>query len=183
MNQQRPLKDEPILSAAEFEDAILGAISDGTARGRARQLGLAILHQALQAVNPLQLATEDVVLFEKTDQFASGSTQQFDLNIKESTTRHNFNDNYFAFTFLFSRGNYPTKGPGGHSFLITQTISKPLWFNTQPSNGAAIRFDLGSSDAFIWKISDTRFAYNRGSGGVTGGKIIGHKLIFNLKTP
>ena len=65
LNNTTPLKDQSTLDvASEAATAILGAVHNDTERGRLRKLGMAILHQALQAANPLQIKIEDTTLFE-----------------------------------------------------------------------------------------------------------------------
>lgn len=186
MNQQRPLKDEPILSASEFEDAILGAISDGTAQGRARQLGIAILHKALQAVNPLQLAVETTTLYERTtlnDLPVSSVTVPVQLDIKQGTTRHNFNDGYHAFTFYRGRRNFGDSNPD-RFYHESNFVFKDRWFATQQAGGEAIRFSGQIRVPTIWKASNTSFfawAFQAFKTDIF--KIEGHKLTLNLQTP
>ena len=186
MNQQRPLKDEPTLSDSEFEDAILGAISDGTAQGRARQLGIALLHQALQEVNPLQLTVESTTLYERTaitDLPASSLTTPINLDIKEGATRHNFNDGYFAFTFFSSRTNFTNPNPDRYSHR-TIFVFKDRWFNTQGAGNEVIQGYVGTSPPRIWKASNTSFFAFVAAGNTTSlYRIDGHKLSLNLQTP
>lgn len=185
MNQQRPLKDEPILSDSEFEDAILGAISDGTAQGRARQLGIALLHQALQEVNPLQLVTESTTLYKRTTQTDlpnSSLTTAINLDIKQGTTRHNFNDGYFAFTFFRGRHNFANTNPDRYSHE-TILVFKDRWFATQQAGGEIIQYG-GIRPPRVWKASNTSFFSFSAAGFKTDiYRIDGHKLSLNLQTP
>lgn len=188
MNQQRPLKDEPILSDTEFADAILGAISDGTTTGRARQLGIALLHQALQAVNPLQLAVDDVVLYERTartDLPLASKTVPVQLDIKQGTTRHNFDDGYFAFTILAGRFNYTPRSNDAYVHGGQRFVSKDRWFATQAGNEAiSFRGQFSSRVPTFWKASNTSFFAWTDTGARNEiFKIIGHRLQLNLKTP
>ena len=186
MNQQRPLKDEPILSASEFEEAILGAISDGTAQGRARQLGIAILHQALQAVNPLELIIENVTLYERTsnaDIPLSSRSAPIQLDIKQGVTRHNFNDGYFAFTFFRGHHAYSTRSPEAYYHSNFKFVFKDRWFATQAGN-EIIRFTGTQRVPAIWKASDTSFfGFTANSFKTDIYKVVGHKLLLNLRTP
>lgn len=185
MNQQRPLKDEPILSASEFENAILGAISDGTARGRVRQLGIALLHQALQATNPLELSVETTTLYERTDNASlpiSSITVPVNLDIKQGATRHNFTDGYFAFTFFEGRIDYTNRNPDGY-YHESNFVFKDRWFATQQPGGEVIRFE-GTRPPSVWKASDTSFfAFAHASQRNNISKVVGHKFLLNLQTP
>lgn len=182
---QRPLKDEPVLSKEEFENAILGAISDGTAQGRARQLGGAILAQLLQATNPLQLAIEDVVLFENPiTTIPSSLTVAHSLDIKEGLTRHNFRDGYYGFTFIIEQGGTSTI----FGDELDRFISLPRWLLTENDKRNTIAIDSQSfpQRIYIWKASDTSFlAYTtkRGSTTVQLKRIIGHRINLTLQTP
>ena len=186
MNHQRPLKDEPILSASEFADAILGAISDGTTGGRARQLGIALLHKALQAVNPLQFIFEDVTLYERTASSGvplSSNTVPIQLDIKEGATRHNFNDGYFAFTFFRGRHAYTSRSREAFYHASDRFVTKDRWFATQDGN-EAIRFDGTTRVPAVWKASDTSFfGFSATSYRNDIYKVIGHRIKLNLQTP
>lgn len=188
MNQQRPLKDEPILSAAEFEDAILGAISDGTTAGRARQLGLTLLQQALQAVNPLQLQLTDVILYNRVtanDLPFSSTSVPVNLDIKEGTTRHNFDDGYFGFTFLRNRVAYTNKDSDAYHFSDERFISRDRWFATQDGDEVIRIVDRGvTRTPGLWKASNTSFFANLDTNHKTDlFRIIGHRLSISLQTP
>ena len=185
MNQQRPLKDEPILSESEFEEAILGAISDMTSQGRARKLGIALLSQALHAVNPLQVEYEDEVLYERQtlDELPfTSSTTPIQLDIKTGRTRHNFNDGYFGFTFFYRNNRLTTTNPDRFYYQQQQFITKSQLFDTQ-GNPASTIFLSGIS-RFVWKASDTSFFVYAGSAAKTHlYKVVGHKIVIRLKTP
>ena len=188
MNQQRPLKDEPILSPSEFADAILGAISDGTTTGRARQLGIALLHQALQAVNPLQLLIEDVTLYDRktsADLAVSSKTVPVQLDIRTGATRHNFNDGYFAFTFLRGRVAYSFKDANAYIFSDQRFVTKDRWFATQGGNEVIRIVDRGITRApGVWKASNTSFFAFLDNGHRNDiYRIVGHRLAINLKNP
>lgn len=187
MSQQRPLKDEPTLSDSEFAKAILGAISDGTAGGRARQLGIALLHQALQAVNPLQITVEDVVLYERTtsgDLPAVSLSTPVQLDIKTGVTRHNFNDGYFGFTFFLGRSRFTSPNPDRFYHQYQQFVTKGKWFATQKAGGEIIRIGSATSTRQLWKASDTSFlVYGPPRGNTYTYKVVGHKLELRLKTP
>ena len=188
MNQQRPLKDEPILSASEFADAILGAISDGTTTGRARQLGIALLHQALQAVNPLQLQLEDVTLYDRASSSGlpqSSKTVPVQLDIRTGSTRHNFNDGYFAFTFLRSRTNYTFKDTNAYHFGGERFVFKDRWFATQDGNEVIRIVDRGvTRTPGVWKASNTSFfAFLDNNHRTDIYRIVGHRLAINLQNP
>ena len=184
-----PLKDAPVLAATEFSNAILAAVHNETASGRIRKFGIAILHKALQAVNPLQLEFEDVVLYERTadaDIPESSATLPIDLDIKTGVTRHNFNDGYYAFTFFRGRNSYATRNPDGFNHSDDRFVSKARWFATQKAGGEVVRFsDAGVTRLpSVWKASDTSFfAYVDVGFKNTIFKVVGHKLTLGLQTP
>ena len=115
LNNTTPLKDQPTLAASEFTTAILGAVHDDTGQGRLRQLGFAIVHQALQAANPLKF-TRDLI-FHRTPDIAIGTerptrtliypslldNRTYTLDNKPGTsTPYNFDDYVLLiFTYIF----------------------------------------------------------------------------------
>ena len=190
LNNTNPLKDQPTLDvASEATTAILGAVHDDTEQGRLRKLGFAIAHQALQEANPLQLTIEDVVLFENSN--ASGVlttsiTTVHNLDIKQGTTRHNFNDGYFGFTFVTQEANFTSPNPDRVDERYFSFVSKDRWFNTQTSLKAiTIIFHSIGHSTRVWKASDNGFfAINPATlNQATLKRIIGHKLTLALQTP
>ena len=95
-----PLRDAPVLATSEFLSAILGAVHTNNPDGRLRKLGFALAHQALQEVNPLEISSEEVVLYAKQSTSITANTS---LDIKTGITRHLFDDGYtFIAAFLGS---------------------------------------------------------------------------------
>ena len=148
---------------------------------------MAILHQALQAANPLQLTIEDVTLFENSGTSVSSSlTTPHNLDIKQGSTRHNFNDNYFAFTFVFNEANVTNANPDIKADFIEKFVSRDRWFETQNDNIKAISpSNSASYPRACWKASDTSFfGYNQQpSAAFALKRIIGHRLSLSLETP
>ena len=179
MNQQRPLKDEPILSTDEFATAILAAVHDTTPEGRARQLSIARAAQALQAVNPLQMLIEDVTLWE-SDTSPAGTeyrTEHF-LDLKQRSVRHNFTDNYFAFTFFFGLRTISEPNPDKMIFESQIFCTKDVFFESETEKGITIEGVTSTSRGIIWKASNTSFFSTNSIR-----KIVGHRLTLSLKTP
>ena len=183
-----PLKDVSVLASTEFSTAILAAVHNETASGRIRKFGMSILHKALQAVNPLQFSIEDVTLYNRTaitDLPQSSNTVPISLDIRTGVTRHNFDDGYFAFTFLGRRTTYTTKSANAYRYQVERFILKHRWFATQDGNEVINLNDSGVTDTpRIWKASNTTFFAHAGVNKVTGlYSIIGHKLKLGLQTP
>ena len=186
LNNTSPLKDQTPLNASEFTTAILGAVHDNTEQGRLRKLGFAIAHQALQAVNPLRLTFEEVTLFENsTGSLTHNITTPYNLDIKSGLTRHNFNDDYFGFTFVFyestqSKTNPDRLGPHKQDF-----IWKNKWFETQTDTTKSVAWSATHGTSHFWKSSDTSFFATNNSTGLNPEikRIIGHKITLELETP
>ena len=187
LNNTTPLKDQSTLDvASEAATAILGAVHNDTERGRLRKLGMAILHQALQAANPLQIKIEDTTLFENPSSSVRDAIVT-NLDIKQGVTRHNFDDGYFAFTFVFRERTSTDSNPDRVGAWFEKFISKDRWFATQLSNTKGI-YGIDDDREFksiFFKVSNTSFGCKEDSSPANPSikRIIGHKLILSLETP
>ena len=151
LNNTNPLKDQPILDvASEAGTAILGAVHNDTETGRLRKLGMAILHQALQAANPLELNLVKDTLVENVD---GSSRSNFIVNLDD-----NFSfDNYLFFSVLIEANNIDKKLYTKEIFEINNIPIKSLR-GTTPGGGSALR---DKTHTMVW-LNNTSFTVEVG---------------------
>ena len=169
LNKTTPLKDQPVLAPSEFENAILGAVHNDTANGRLRKLGMAILHQALQAANPLGFTTEETVIY--SEKSTSVSTD-ISLDIKSGSTRHSFADSY---SFIATERFFGNK--------VEHRLIPIGVFNLLNNSRRLALYEYSNQNTpVIWRVSDTSFRMGGNSGASYLVKITGIQLTVSLET-
>ena len=172
--QTTPLKDATVLVESEFENMIMGAVHNSQNSGRLRQLGASILHQALQAANPLSLQFENDIIFEN-DINSSGT---YNLDIRTGSTPYTFTDYQ---SLVFESGTSPIDTAHA-TYLIPRSVFETEYDSSRPLRVAA-QAGGNSSSPEIYRVSNTSFYCMLGNNAYSIQKIIGIKVNLNLETP
>ena len=163
-----PLKDATVLASSEFEDMIMGAVHNDQNSGRLRQFGASLLHQALQAANPLELTIETDVIF--AQDIATAGT--YNLSIESGSTRYSFVDyQLLVIEIATSQTVNPT----------TSMILAKEWNDVYDSSRQVL-ISTGTAQVSTYKVSDTSF-YSSVHNNVSVQRIVGLKINFALETP
>ena len=151
-------------SKSEEATLLIGLVSDGTPEGDFRYLTIAGFAAAQQREAPLTLNTERVRLVQYTGVNAANravissgnNVTHNNLAIKESTTRHNFNDGYYAIEVHFRQKYSSSSGVNGD--WITEIPIEVFNAPESPTDHRPAFIERNAGDATIYRASDTSFA-------------------------
>ena len=164
-----PLRDTPVLATGEFAGALLGAVHNDKASGRLRKLGLGILQQALQAVNPIKVSIQKDTVW--TGNPPGNIWVNKDLNIKSGTTRYNFDD--YIFMQVIYNFNYSELIPISDFKMTNQTNYLVVSPSKTDTAGAHVAYNNNTSF----------YTRRRGNYAAHINRIDAYKLVVSLETP
>ena len=99
------LKDKLTLSENQEGEAIIVVVSNATPTGKPRSLLLSRMRAIQERLNPYVIRPRRFLLASYDLNKLASTTAANNLDIKEGTTRHSFNDGYLSYEFHYRRGD------------------------------------------------------------------------------
>ena len=152
------LKDRQKLARSEAATAWIPMVSDNTKKGKPRRIFLPKLAKAQKRVNPFVFTqVQRVPLIEYSGVDAANRASQTasnDLAIKEETTRHSFDDDYYMFEIEVVTDSFT-----GSPFAPPLFISAAR-FNASSSTDRIICNQISGVILTVWRENSNSFRIN-----------------------